>query len=77
MTRLSSTRDAAPARARYVQTEVGRLAFQQVDLDGRAMVSVWRPGRASMGLWDLERFGGRLDAAGIRRWVKWATTGQE
>ena len=52
-------------RPRYADTPLGSLSFQQ-DADG----VVWVSSRtALLGGWTVDRFGGRLNAAGIRQWV--------
>jgi len=59
--------------ARYVTTQhFGRLGFEQTDVNGEPYVQVWKPHGPVWGLWHLDRFGGALNAQGIRIWEDWA-----
>lgn len=67
---MNTTKTTSP---RYFDTKVGRIACQVVNHEGRDMVSIWVPNGAGQGLWDIERFGGALNAAGVRKFTEWAT----
>ena len=56
------------SKTRYADTPLGRLGFTR---DGDA---VWVHSKtANLGGWTIDRFGGSLNAAGIRLWVAFVT----
>lgn len=56
------------SKARYADTWLGRLGFERTEVNGGAYVQVWRANGPSLGLWRIDRFGGVLNAKGIRLW---------
>lgn len=59
------------SRARYAGTWLGRLGFERTEVNGEPYVQVWYANGPMLGLWRIDRFDGRLDAAGIRSWEEY------